>query len=354
MSDERRSFSRDAGLIVVAFVATLFLLGGLALAIGARPAGTAGVIGASPSPGAPSASPSGGASAAASPSPSASASESLAPSPPLPSPSSGEGDPVLVGAGDIATCSLDEDEATARLLDDIPGTVFTAGDNAYESGTARQFRECYAPTWGRHLDRTRAVPGNHDYETAGAKGYRDYFGAAATGPEGETWYSFDLGTWHVVMLDSNCDDVGCKESSEQGRWLTADLAASDTRCTLAIWHHPRFSSGFHGNDRDVDPFWRILYAAGADLIVNGHDHDYERFAPQDPDANEDRRRGMREFVVGTGGANLRVFEEIAPNSELRASVVHGVFKLTLHDGTYDWQFIPTSGRFSDSGSAACH
>jgi acid phosphatase type 7 len=243
---------------------------------------------------------------------------------------------------------------TAALLDDIEGTVFTAGDNAYENGTAEEFASCYDTTWGRHKERTRPVPGNHDWRTGGLAGYFDYFGEAARGPDGRSWYSFDLGTWHVIMLDSECDkNGGCETDSAQGRWLAEDLEASDTRCTVAIWHKPRFSSGEHGNDRSVAPFWTALYDAGVDVVVNGHDHDYERFAPQDPDAAEDRDRGMRQFVVGTGGTPLRTFEEPVANSELRA-LSHGVFKMTMRDGSYDWEFIPVSGDFRDGGTAFCH
>jgi acid phosphatase type 7 len=338
-----RSLARDAGLLVVVFLATLVLLAGVALAFNAGP------FASPPASGVAMGSPSPSASAPARTTPSSS------PATPTVSPASPSADdPVLVGAGDIGVCSRKDDEATAKLLDDIPGTVFAAGDNAYEKGTTEQYDECYQPAWGRHFARTRAVPGNHEYETPDAAGYKEYFGENSLGPDGETWYSFDLGTWHVVMLDSNCDDVACGVDSDQGRWLAADLAASDARCTLAIWHHPRFSSGFHGNDRDVDPFWEILYDAGADLVVNGHDHDYERFAPMNPDGDEDRSRGMRQFVAGTGGAVLRPFEQIVPNSELRYVASHGVFKLMLHDGSYEWQFIPTKGDFSDRGSASCH
>ena len=159
----------------------------------------------------------------------------------------------------------------------------------------------------------------------------------------------------MIVLDSDCSSVGgCGRTSAQGRWLTADLAASKARCTFAIWHHPRFSSGEHGNDTDVAPFWRALYAAGADVVINGHDHDYERFAPQDPNAPTDRARGIREFVVGTGGAALRTFPTTAANSELRASVSHGVIRLVLHPTSYDWSFIPTTGDVTDAGSGPCH
>jgi hypothetical protein len=271
---------------------------------------------------------------------------------PHPSPT---GDPVLVGAGDIARCGSDGDEKTAALLDGIAGTVFTAGDNAYENGSPDQFRECYDPSWGRHRDRTRPAPGNHDWEMSGLVGYLGYFGEAAKGPNGSSWYSYDLGTWHVIVLDSMCSKVdGCGPASAQGQWLAADLAASDARCTLAIFHLPRFSSGAHGDTPEMDAFWRPLYAAGVDVVVNGHDHDYERFAPQDPDARLDGERGIRQFVVGTGGAQLRDFTRVAPNSELRVVLGHGVIAFTLRDGSYEWEFMVAGTAFSDHGTAPCH
>jgi hypothetical protein len=264
------------------------------------------------------------------------------------------GDPVLVGAGDIADCGLVADGATADLVDAIPGTVFTAGDNAYPDGSAAEFRDCYGPTWGRFLARTKPAPGNHDHVTKDLAGYLGYFGTAAA-PNGASWYSYDLGTWHVVVLDSSCGDVGgCGPASAQGTWLGADLAASKTRCTLAIWHHPRFSSGEHGNDGEVAPFWQALYVAGADVVVNGHDHDYERFAPQDPAGKADPARGLREFVVGTGGADLRDFLAIKRNSVVRASGAHGVIRFVLRPTGYDWTFTSTTGEFRDSGSGTCH
>jgi hypothetical protein len=263
-------------------------------------------------------------------------------------------DATLVGAGDIADCGLTDDTATATLVEAIDGTVFTAGDNAYGSGSADQFRDCYDPTWGKFKDRTRPAAGNHDWETKDLGGYLGYFGTAAA-PDATSWYSYALGAWHVIVLDSDCSNVGgCGADSPQGRWLAADLKASTSTCTLAIWHHPRFSSGEHGNDGDVAPFWRALYDAGADVVINGHDHDYERFAPQDPDAHLDPDRGIREFVVGTGGAALRTFPTVRANSQLRAAVAHGVIRLDLHPSSFEWTFIPTTGNLTDSGRAPCH
>lgn len=337
------------------FVATLVLLFGLSSLVGRT--GGGGSVAESPSSSVAGSRPPG---QSATPSANASATSSTIPTviptviPSISSVPSASGVPVLVGAGDIAACGLDGDEATADLIDGIPGTVFTAGDNAYESGSAAEFRTCYAPTWGRFLTRTRPAPGNHDHDTPDLAGYLGYFGARAA-PDGTSWYSFDLGTWHIVVLDSSCEAVGgCGPGSAQGAWLTADLAASSAGCTLAIWHHPRFSSGFHGNDRTVEPLWRALYDANADVIVNGHDHDYERFAPQDPAGKADPARGLREFVVGTGGAALRDFAELRANSLVRASGAHGVVRFVLRPTGYDWRFISTTGEFSDIGSGTCH
>ena len=258
---------------------------------------------------------------------------------------------VLVGAGDIASCSYDADEATAKLLDSIPGTVFTAGDDAYPNGTADQFANCYGPTWGRHKARTRPSPGNHDYRTAGAAAYYAYFGALA-GDSGRGYYSYDLGAWHIISLNSN---ISMKVGSPQERWLRNDLALHPAPCTLAYWHHPRFSSGAHGSSTAPRPLWQALYDANADVVINGHDHLYERFAPQTPDGKRDIVRGIREFVVGTGGAGFYQFEAIRRNSEKRNRNTHGVLKLTLRPDGYDWEFVPVAGKkFRDSGSGRCH
>ena len=271
-----------------------------------------------------------------------------------PSPPSGE-TAVLVGAGDIASCRSVHDEETAKLVEGIPGIVFTAGDNSYPVGSAAQFKKCYGPSWGRFRDRTRPAPGNHDAMTDAGAPYFAYFGVAG-GVAQEGWYSYEAGTWHVVVLNSNCPAVGgCVEGSRQLEWLKADLAAHPAACTMAIWHHPRFTSGEHGDDPRSGAFWRVLYDAGAELIINGHDHDYERFAPQTPTGVADPGRGIREFVVGTGGESLRLFKPAVPNSEVRNASVYGVLRLDLAPGSYAWQFVAVSGRsFSDSGSAACH
>ncbi|HTC48296.1 MAG TPA: metallophosphoesterase [Candidatus Aquilonibacter sp.] len=267
-------------------------------------------------------------------------------------------DPVFVGAGDISSCDdLAGAEATAKLIDKIPGTVFAAGDLAYPDGSDEQFAKCYNPTWGRFKDRTRPVPGNHEYHSDGASGYARYFGAAAGDPK-KGYYSYDLGAWHIVALNSECRQVGgCGTGSPQGEWLRQDLAQHSTTCTLAYFHKPLFSSGAsHGNDSEMKPLWQTLYAANADVVINGHDHDYERFAQQDPEGNADPKRGIREFVVGTGGKNShRTFATAKPNSEIHQADTFGVLKLTLHASGYDWEFVPEAGKsFHDSGSGSCH
>ncbi|WP_214105509.1 CBM96 family carbohydrate-binding protein [Acrocarpospora catenulata] len=277
------------------------------------------------------------------------------PSPsPSPSPSPG-GDPVLVGAGDIAT-SGSGDTATAALLDGIPGTVFTLGDNVYDNGTAAEFNSYYHPTWGRHKARTRPVAGNHDYNTSGATGYYGYFGSAAGDPT-KGYYSYDLGSnWHVIVLNSNCSAVPCGTTSAQVTWLRADLAANTRPCTVAMWHHPRYTSGAnHAPNSSVAPFVQALYDANADLILTGHNHQYERFAPINPANQLDTARGIRHIVAGMGGAGHYGFGTILPNSEARNSDTHGVLKLTLHPNSYSWQFVPEAGRtYADSGTTACH
>jgi len=268
------------------------------------------------------------------------------------------GDPVMVGAGDIASCDdLAGAEATATLIEKIPGTVFALGDLAYPDGSDEQFAKCYAPTWGRFKDRTRPAPGNHEYHQDGASGYARYFGTAA-GPPTKGYYSYELGTWHIVVLNSQCEEVGgCGASSNQGKWLRQDLAEHAVPCTLAYFHTPLFSSGGkHGNGPAMKPLWDALYGAGADVVLNGHDHNYERFAPQDPEGHLDSKRGIREFVVGSGGKNThRAMGAIKPNSEASNGDTFGVLKLTLRPGGYDWQFVPEAGRtFTDSGSGVCH
>ena len=278
-------------------------------------------------------------------------------------------DPVIAAAGDIACDPTDPNfnggngtatncrmRATSDLV--LAGgfdAVLLLGDNQYWDGTLAAHLVSFAPTWGRLGPLLRPAPGNHEYQTPGAAGYYDYFGAAA-GDRTKGWYSYDLGAWHVVVLNSNCSAIGgCGPGSPQLRWLAEDLAANPRACTLAYWHHPRFSSGAHGNDATYDAFWRELYKAGADVVLVGHDHDYERFAPQDPDAKADPSHGIRQFVVGTGGRETRAFVTIRANSESRNNKDLGVLKLVLRPGGYDWEFLPVpGGTFNDQGSASCH
>ena len=266
-------------------------------------------------------------------------------------------DPVLVAAGDIASCDSSGDEATAKLLTQIGGTVATLGDHAYRSGSRGEFDRCYDPTWGRAKNRTRPAAGNHEYNTLDADAYFDYFGAAA-GDRSAGYYSYDLGRWHVVVINSNCSEVGgCDAGSRQERWLRTDLAAHPAACTLAYWHHPRFSSGSkHGGTPEMQPIWQVLYDHDADLVLSGHEHHYERFALQDASGHADSERGIRQFVVGTGGGKGHYpFGRIVGNSEKRNSTTFGVLQLTLRADGYDWRFVPVDGaRFRDSGSGDCH
>jgi acid phosphatase type 7 len=263
------------------------------------------------------------------------------------------GSAQVLAAGDIASCGHDRDEQTAQVVDRYPGlTLLTLGDNVYPDGTASQFANCYDPTWGRHKARTRPAPGNHDYHTAGASGYYGYFGANA-GPSGRGYYSYDLGSWHIVSLNSS---VSMSRGSAQEQWLRADLAASTKQCTLAYWHHPRFSSGTkHGNFSAAQPIWQALYDYNADVVLSGHEHNYERFAPQTATGSADPVRGIRQFVVGTGGAGNYSGHSAIANSQVFNGTTFGVLKLALAASSYSWQFLPVAGQsFSDSGTGSCH
>ena len=300
---------------------------------------------------------------------------SAAPPPP------GGSDPVVAAAGDIACRSAATTSGTtchygltasAIATDPTITDVLTLGDIQYECGDLSSFLSFYDPTWGVFRSRTHPAIGNHEYLTAPAsgcdpasttagKGYFDYWNGVdvATGPAGDRtkgYYSYDLGTWHLIALNSNCSQAGgCGAGSPQETWLRSDLAAHPAACTLAYWHHPRFSSGEHGNTSSVTPLWDALYAAGADLVLNGHDHDYERFAPQTPGGAADPVSGIREFVVGTGGRSHYAIGAAQPNSEVRNATTFGILKLTLRAQGYDWRFVPESaGGFTDSGSDSCH
>jgi Calcineurin-like phosphoesterase len=260
-------------------------------------------------------------------------------------------DPVVVAAGDIAEAGGHHRQTSDRVLELDPDAVLLLGDSQYLSGELDEYRRHYGPTWGRFKARTRPAPGNHEYRTPGAAGYFTYFAKQAK-PRGHSYYSFDLGSWHLIALNSSIDHG---PRSAQARWLRADLVATAKRCLLAYWHYPRFSSGAHqGNHPSVAAFWNDLYDAGADLVLSGHEHSYERFARQTPRAKADRR-GLRQFVVGTGGVGLLGFAAPKPNSQVRIGDAHGVLKLVLHPASYEWRFISEDGAVLDRGGpVACH
>jgi hypothetical protein len=277
---------------------------------------------------------------------------------------------VLVGASDIATCSSPATAATARLLDTIPGTVFTAGDNLAD--TVASYPDCFGPSWGRHMWRMHVTLGNRDYDrNPSATDAFDYF-AGLAGPRGKGYYSFDLGGWHVVVLNTS-GHVDISKNSEQLRWLDADLKAVESRdvvrhdarnprlatppaqCTVALFHRRRFFQGAWGKAESLKPLWDVLYAHGVEFVVNGQDRYYERYAPQDPSGVRDPAHGIRQFIVGTGGRWLNEFHQPSPNVEVRNNTTWGVIKFTLDEGKYAWQFVPAAGgTFSDSGTGTCH
>jgi hypothetical protein len=263
------------------------------------------------------------------------------------------GDVIFIGAGDIAGCnSTYKDEATAALIAQYPAaTVYTVGDNAYPDGAAAEYSQCYASSWGPFKDRTRPAPGNHEYHQAGATPYFDYFGANA-GPAGKGYYSYDLGNWHIISLNSEAD---VSATGGQATWLKQDLADHPSTCTLAYWHKPLFtSSAMHPGAAEMRPLFTILYDAGAEIVLSGHNHQYERFAPQKADGTRDDANGIREFVVGSGGAGLYDFATTKPNSQARYKGF-GVMKFTLKAASYSWEFIPIAGTsFTDAGSGSCH
>jgi acid phosphatase type 7 len=274
-------------------------------------------------------------------------------------------DPVAVAAGDIAcdplastfkagfgTSKRCRQGATADLVASLkPDAVFVLGDIQYEDGRYWKYMRSYDPSWGRFKRISHPTPGSHD---GGGGGYRRYWGARA-GTDGSHWYSFDIGAWHVVSLDSNCGKVGgCESGSPQEQWLRADLAAHPAACTLAFWHEPRFSSSKRAAS-NMDAIWQALSDFGAELVLSGDAHNYERFRPQDAAGHRDPRRGISQFVVGTGGASLHPFEKRSAGSVVRNGRTFGVLKLTLHPKRYEWRFVGEAGSsFTDAGSASCH
>lgn len=256
--------------------------------------------------------------------------------------SSAGGSATLLAAGDIASCSSSGDEATAALLARERGTIAVLGDAVYERGTAEEFRRCYAPSWGRFRRRTKAALGNHEYGTGTAAAAIAYFGLPPSG-----WYAYRLGSWRLIALNSNCAAAGgCGRGSPQWRWLRRELAAHPARCVLAYWHHPRWSSGLHGSDTTMAELWRLLADAGADIVLAGHDHHYERFAPVD---------GIRSFVAGTGGRSHYPVLRRLPASRAVNWTTFGVLRLNLREDGYDWRFLAAEGRnYTDAGSGTCH
>jgi acid phosphatase type 7 len=274
------------------------------------------------------------------------------PASPAPAPT-GSDDVVLYAVGDIASCSVSTDEQVARLLRGRRGRIALLGDAVYDSGTREEYRRCFAPAWGPMGRRLRPAPGNHDYKTPGAAGYFAYFGDRA-GASGRGWYRYDLGAhWRVIVLNSQCEAVGgCGRDSRQGRWLRRALAGAGDRHVLAYWHVPLFSTGKHGPNAAVRPLWEQLHAAGAAIVLNGHDHVYERFAPQDPAGRPDPS-GPRQFTVGTGGFTLYDFRgPPARTTQARDNTSFGVLRLRLQPDGYRWRFIPATGDFTDRGRAA--
>src|SRR5881392_600992 len=274
--------------------------------------------------------------------------------PPAPSFVTASGPVTLVGAGNVAACNATGDDATAALLGAIPGTVFTAGDAAYDKGTVTQYNTCYQTSWGQYKGRTLPAAGELDYKTANAAGYFGYFGTAAGDPK-KGYYSYDLGAWHIVVLNTGSSSlVPFTATSAQVQWLKTDLAAHPARCTLAYWHHPLFDSK-DAPYTTVRPLWDALYGAGVDVVVNAHYAFYERFAPQTPAGVADPVQGIREFVVGTGGAEHVNPDHLRANSQVTNGTAWGVLKLTLDAVTYAWEFVPVAGQtFHDSGNGACH
>jgi hypothetical protein len=265
--------------------------------------------------------------------------------------------PSLLVAGDIAGCDTYGDEATAALLDGLPGVVGPQGDLAYQYGTPEEF-VCYDATWGRQKSRSKPAVGGHEYLTPGAAGYFGYWGSTAGDPT-KGYYSYDLGSWHIVVLNTAICEAGvnqCQQGTDQERWLRADLSAHPSTCSLAYTYNPRFSSGsIHGNDPGMRDLWQALYDNGVDVVTAADEHVYERFAPQTPTGSADPTNGIRQFTVGTGGRSHYNWGTIQPNSEVRDNTSFGILKLTLSSTSYSWKFIPEAGKsFTDNGTTACH
>jgi hypothetical protein len=267
---------------------------------------------------------------------------------PTPAPGPTRVSAVLVAVADIGLCGSPGVQQTARLVDRIDGQLVLAGDLAYMHGSMQDFLRCFDPWWGHLRRRWRPTPGNHEYETAGAAGYFQYFAEAAS-VAGRSYYSFRAGDWLVLMLDSN---VPARTGSPQYEFVRSELQANTTPCVMAVWHHPLFSSGPNGPSLFMRDMWALLYEQNADVVVNGHDHLYERFGKQDTEGRSDAR-GLRQFIVGTGGATLYDFQRMAPNSQARVKA-HGVLRLTLNTSNYEWAFLDAAGGTADTGFDSCH
>jgi Ca2+-binding RTX toxin-like protein len=291
------------------------------------------------------------------------------------------GDPVIAAAGDIACDTRSaffngglgteghcrQKQTSDLLVNAGLSAVLTLGDTQYHVGALSDFEDAFDPTWGRVKSLIRPTLGNHEYGTSGARGYFDYFNGpdqpnGAAGERDKGYYSYNIGDWHLIALNSVCDQLdrgtaanGCAAGSPEEHWLRSDLAVHRKSCTLAYFHEPLFNSGFRGNRPDGQAFWQVLYEAGADLVLSGDAHDYERFSLQDPAGRSDPARGIRQFVVGTGGVFFTGWSSPKPNSEVRQNETFGVLRLALHAGSYDWQFVPEAGKtFTDAGTATCH
>jgi hypothetical protein len=265
---------------------------------------------------------------------------------------------TVVGAGDISTCTDNHDGETAALVSAVlqadPGaTAFTVGDTVYPDGSPEYYTNCYGPTWGAFVSRTYPVIGNKEYvNSPRAAGYFAYFGDRA-GRAGRGWYAYDAGTWRVYALNSDCRQISA--CAKQYNWLKGDLAAHPRQCVMAMWHRPHFNTGSHKTSPAMDAAFRLLYGKGAEIVVSGHDHNYQRFKPAKPNGVADAVRGIRQFIVGTGGAGLHPFSTTSALLEVRNYTSYGVLKLTLRPGSYAWEFIPvTTGAFTDSGQESCH
>ncbi|VVB99911.1 3',5'-cyclic adenosine monophosphate phosphodiesterase CpdA [uncultured archaeon] len=261
----------------------------------------------------------------------------------------------VLAAGDFTYCGLSGNTIlVSRIPGAVPGRILGLGDYPHGTGLPSEYLDCFAPYWDAFKQRFYPVPGNHDYMTPGAEGYFGYFGPAA-GDRNKGYYSFDLGQWHFVALNTNCTDVNCDAGSAQEKWLRSDLSANSGKCTIAFMHHPAFSTGVHGDENSVSAIWHALYDEGVDVALTGHEHSYERFAPLDANGKADYAKGVRLFIVGTGGATLRKLNGSVYPVEVKNDSSHGMLALRLYSNSYEWEFLPAEGyTFTDRGAGTCH